>query len=157
MMWQRKIAEPSEFRLDSGNASRSRWMILFFWAAIFGLAYSAKLLAQVTTNHSYNGANCISTAITSTGTGVQYLCDAGGSTTSLVSVTPQSLTLGSPYTVTFSSSSGAGLLSMSVATGQILTLTESSLAISPSVDAVTIDVFNTSGAWRAPSTRQTAI
>ena len=128
------------------RATHRGWLSALTLTWVAGLAYSAACHAQATTVYSFNNSNRVVQAISSTGAGVQYQYDAAGNTVAVNAITPQGLAKGTPDTVTFATAGEANLLSISIAAGQPVVLTESSLMVSPSGAAVTVNVYKSVGA-----------
>jgi YD repeat-containing protein len=132
-------------QITGHNSKCIRWLAAFVLAGVLSLLASPVCHAQASTTYSYDSSNRVIQAISSTGAGVQYQYDPAGNTLAVNSITPQTLSIGTPDTVTFSTAGEAALLSLTVTAGQPVALAESSLMIVPSTAAVTFNVYNSSG------------
>lgn len=108
--------------------------------------------AQSSTLYSYDDANHLVQATTTTGTGVQYQYDLAGHLLQVSPITPTALDLNGAQTLDIGAAGQNAVLSFSAAAGQSVTLNFGSITTTPANSAVTVSVYNAGGALVASTT-----
>lgn len=102
--------------------------------------------------YSYDDANHLMQATTTTGAAVQYQFDASGNLLSVGTLSPGQITLSQTESLSTGSAGQNAVLTFSASPGETVTLNFSAIATTPANSAVTISVYDPGGTLLATST-----
>jgi YD repeat-containing protein len=113
--------------------------------AAFGLLVTSIIRAQSSIIYSYDSANHLVQATSTTGSAVQYQYDPSGHLTQVTSLSPTALNLNGTQNLDISTAGQDALLNFTASADQSVTLDLSSIATSPIGSSVTVSVYGPSG------------
>ncbi len=111
------------------------WMVVRL-IAVFALS---RAHAQSSTLYSYDSANHLIQATTTTGSGVQYQYDPAGHLIQVSPISPTALDLNGAQAVDIGETGQNAVLSFTATAGQSVTLDFESITTTPGSSAVTVD------------------